>query len=417
VSVVTAEQSLLEDCPISGGFSCSRDSATTYRDLATRSVSFVVECVTTSLPCANGQSLTQAWIAVYNSVALVEDPSPPAVEPIVGSVVAPGWHSGTEQVGVAASDASGVKALGLTAAGVDLGERQQACDYSRMQPCPPGMRATFAADLSKLPDGTHQLQGVAMDAADQRGMSTAIVLRVDQHAPAAPTGLAVDRNPDGTLALTWSNPDQGTAAPIVAAHYQVCDVAPASCGGADQLVAKAGIARLDPVALPSGEHRVRIWLQDEAGNTDAANAAEIMLDPSTVVSRRVVDTRPPVLLPDGPAPSPRLRLTRARRSGSTLTLSGTIARKATAALTAEVTRSGAAKPRARARTRPRSGKWTLRLRLTAALMRSTSLSLTLKYAGTSSYRKTTLHRRLKRRSGRPSSTATEFSVESRSARR
>ena len=65
---------------------------------------------------------------------------------------------------------------------------------------------------------------------------------------------------------------------------------------------------------------------------EPANAAALTIDPTTLQASGPVQVRPPVLLPNGPAPASGLRVTRARRSGggSILTLSGTIARAATA---------------------------------------------------------------------------------------
>jgi hypothetical protein len=219
------------------------------------------------------------------------------------------------------------------------------------------------------------------------------------------------------MALAWTNPDQGTAAPIVAARYEICDAAASSCV-AGEPVAGRGVARIDSLVIPAGEHVVRVWLQDEAGNVDPAGAAVIAVDPTTISARRVVDTNPPVLLPDGPAPSPRLRVTRARRTGATLTVSGTVTRGATATIAAEVARTKTGKAVAKARTKPRRGRWSLRIRLTTPALRNTSaMYLSVVYAGQQTFRKTTLHRRLSKKPLRRGSTATEFSVESGSARR
>ena len=83
-------------------------------------------------------------------------------------------------------------------------------------------------DTSRLEDGTYELKAVATDAADQAGTATS-VLKVDRHAPAMPENLAVERNPDGTMAFVWANPAQGTAAPVDSAHFEVCDAAGAVC--------------------------------------------------------------------------------------------------------------------------------------------------------------------------------------------
>ena len=340
------------------------------------------------------------------------DPAPPAVAPLTGTLVAPGWHSGVEPVNLSATDASGVKSLSLVAGDTRLLDSQQTCDYSRMQPCPASLQQTVSVDTAKLTDGTYELKETATDAADQPGTQTA-TLKVDRHAPEKPTDLAVERNPDGTLAFAWTNPDQGTAAPISGARYEVCDALGVGCvaGG---LIAGPNIARLGAVSIPAGEHVVRVWLQDEAGNADSAGAATITVDPSTITARRTVETNPPVL-ESGPAPSASLRITKARQNGSTLTLTGTIAKKATATLTARVSKGRTTKTLATAKTKPKAGKWTLKVKLTSTLRRSNTMYVRVAFAGQSSYAKATALRKLSKRPKSSGNTAQEFSLESRSA--
>ena len=194
------------------------------------------------------------------------------------------------------------------------------------------------------------------------------------------------RNADGTLAFVWANPDQGTAAPVAAAHYEVCDALGAAC--AETVVAGGAIARVNSVAIPAGAHLVRVWLQDEAGNADRANAATLTVDPSSVSAPRAINLNPPVLAAGA---APGFRVTGARRSGSTLTLSGTIARAATARISAKVAHGRAS---ATARTNPRRGRWTIKVKLTSTLRRATTFSVTLTYAGQAAFRKSTLRRRL-----------------------
>jgi hypothetical protein len=216
------------------------------------------------------------------------------------------------------------------------------------------------------------------------------------------------------LAFAWTNPDQGSAAPITGARYEVCDALGVTCvaGGT---VAGGNIERLASVAIGAGEHVVKVWLQDEAANADSANAATITVDPGTISARRVVATNPPVLDP-GPAPSPGLRITTARRTGSTLTLSGKIARRATARIAATVSKGKTTKTLATARTNPKKGKWSLRIKLTSTLRRSTAFYVTVVYAGQQAFAKSTVRRHLSKRPARQGSTAEEFSVENRSAR-
>jgi hypothetical protein len=310
-------------------------------------------------------------------------------------------------VRVAASDASGVASLGLDAAGITLAANVRTCDYTRVQPCPASADDTFTVDTTRLPDGTHEFRAIAADAAGQIGVSTA-TLRVDQHAPGAPVGLKAERAADGTYSLTWSNPSQGTAAPVVKAHYRVCDALGVACTSG----VATSLERIDGLTVPSGS-QVGVWLEDEAGNAEPNSAAVVDPASNPGPGPRVIGTNPPILLPSGPADPPRLRISRARRAGSVLTLSGTVARAASARVTAQLARTRSGRVLATAKVAPRSGKWTVRVKLPSALRKSTTLYLTLNFAGEASFKKSTLRRRLARKAPRSGTSAVEFSLKSR----
>jgi hypothetical protein len=231
---------------------------------------------------------------------------------------------------------------------------------------------------------------VATDAADQAGTATA-VLNLDRRAPEAPQDLAVLRNADGTMALVWSNPAQGAAAPVAAAHYEVCDALGTGC--AETVVTGSAIARLGSVAVPAGTHLIRVWLQDEAGNADRANAATLTVDPSSVSAPRAINLNPPVL---AGAEAPGFRVTGARRSGPTLTLSGTIAKAASARITAKVSHGKAS---ASGRTNPKRGRWSIKVKLTSTLRRANTFAVKLAYAGQPAFRESTVRRRLTKKPG------------------
>jgi hypothetical protein len=251
------------------------------------------------------------------------------------------------------------------------------------------------------------VQATATDAAGQVAASTA-TLRVDQHAPGAPVGLKAERAADGTYSLTWSNPGQGTAAPVVKAHYRVCDALGAACtnGVANSL------ERVERLVVPSGG-QVGVWLEDEAGNVDAGSAAVIELSAGAGSGPRVIGTNPPVLLPSGPADPPRLRVSGAWRSGSVLTLSGSVARGASSKLTAQLARTRTGKVLATAKATPRSGRWAIRVKLPSSLRKSSTLYLTLRFAGEPAFKKATLRRRLARKAASSGTSAVEFSLEVR----
>lgn len=414
-AIVSAEGSVLEACPIVTGFVCSRGAASgsanlaTFGSLATAGVTFRLRCVAATV-CTNGSDDPRGWLAVYGGTARVDDPVPPKVNPLGGSFAEAGWHRATDTVTVSATDASGIKQLRVVAGGVELVRKDGICDYTRMQPCAASLGETFSVDTARLVDGTHEIRGIAADASDQTSVVTG-TLRVDRNAPAAPTDLSVTAADDGSYDVRWVNPNQGSASPVVAAHYAICDPAPALTCHPAQRVAGADIAKLTGVKA-NGKGSFRLWLEDEAGNVDPGSSSVAPVDPALRTNPRVLDTNPPILLPSGPAPPSRLKIGKARRSGSTVTLSGTIARGASARISARLARTRTGKVAATGRTNPRRGSWSMKIKLSPSLRTAKALYLTVTFSGQDNFRKTTLRRKLSRRGGSSgSSTSSEFSVE------
>jgi hypothetical protein len=184
-------------------------------------------------------------------------------------------------------------------------------------------------------------------------------LRVDRRAPGPPVGLTIQQREDGTYVYAWSNPDPQGTAPIVAAHLSDGTV-----------VRGAGIERLE---AQTGDGRV--WLEDEAGNADPANAA----GPG---GSSAVGTQRPILRTSGPS----LKVLRPRRSGRVLVVRGTVV--GSARVKATLTRG---RHVVRASAKPRNGRWTIRIRLTPALRRAGTNVLTVRYGDL------TVRQRLRRR--------------------
>ena len=362
VLVVTAEGGALQACGL--GTLCSEVAqAKPYGPINTQSLWFGVRCAPSRLFCTNSTDGSRAWIAVYSATVTVQDPDPPTVAaPATGTE----WQRGTA-IEVVANDASGIGSVALSAGTQTVARVAQACDFTRMLPCPPSVRVPLAPDL---PDGTHTISAVATDAAGQSRSSAPATLKLDRTAPEAPIAMSVDRSPDGSYVYTWRNPAQTGAAPIAAVH---------SSDGETESVARG--ADIERLVAPSGD--LRLWLEDEAGNADRAKAAG--LGDGTAVG-----VNPPLLRPT--TPSPRLRITRATRSGKTLVIRGTIARAATARISATVTRG---KRSVRASAKPRKGTWTIRVRLTTPLRRKGTNAITVRYGGQAGYSPAKATKRLK----------------------
>ena len=222
-----------------------------------------------------------------------------------------------------------------------------ACDYRHLQPCPGTGSATFTADL---PDGTYPLTAQATDAAAQSSTAPYGTLMLDRTAPASPTGLTVRATGNGMYAYTWTNPDQGQAAPIAAARLS------------DGTVVKgANIQQLE-----SASPVERVHLEDAAGNADPATA----VGASTSTPLQL---KPPILQSTS---APKIKVSSAKRQGTRLVVKGTVTNASTTRVTVTVTRG---KRSTRKTATLSKGRFTVRVALSSALRRKGTVTLTVRH--------------------------------------
>lgn len=369
-------------CAVGSTVPTDAENYATYANLATQAVTFSLVCEAGSFTCLSGATQRQAWIAVYGATAVVDDPAPPQLGAVQGSLVTNathGWHRGSQQASFDASDASGVRSTALVIDNVPASSSAQTCDFTQMQPCPPSVHPTFTVDLTQLADGVHQLRGQAADAADQAQLTQPVTLQVDNHAPTSPQELAAARASDGSFTLTWSNPPQAPGAPIGVAHYQVCERDGTGCGTPSSATA-SNISRIDGIAVPLAprEHLLRLWLEDDAGNTNAASAASVVVR-RPERGRDGGGSRPP-----SGSRAPRLRVRAALQRASLLTVAGSLAPDATGTVSAVVRSGGRA--RATANARPAGGSWKIRLLLPVTVKKKMRYALVVRYQGDEHYR-------------------------------
>ena len=333
---VLANGSVVDGC--SAGSRCDETAGGVNYDL-TREVTFRVACAATT--CGNSEEGSRAWLTIESARATIDDPAPPAITP-----PALGKWQRTPEVAVTATDASGIASVSLRKGDQPLGSITLPCDFRHLRPCP-GTGATVSVDL---PDGTHALTATATDAAGQATAAAIGTLMLDRHAPDAPEGLAVQPTGAGFYTYTWRNPDQGTAAPIVAAH-----------------LSDGTVVRGEAITqLTSASPVERIHLEDAAGNADPASAVGLS-------SARAVPLNPPILQD---AAAPRIKLSSARRSGTKLIVKGTVANATSAKVTATVARGSRS---TRKSAGVRKGKFTITLSLSSTMRRKGSVTLTVKY--------------------------------------
>ncbi len=281
-----------------------------------------------------------------------------------------------------ASDNTGIRASRLRVDGFERGAAVRACDFTVVVPCSNEPGATIAFDTRAVTDGPHQLSVVAEDAA-LNVASLAHTIVVDNGAPAAPADVTLE-GPSGprttnSFSVRWRNPG-AQVAPIAAAHWVMCRPSGTSC--VTGTTSGAGIAELAALQVPSaGDWDLRIWLQDAAGNADASRVSTPL---------RLSVTASAV------GRDPRLRITKLRRRGSLVTVTGSTA-VARGRVTVSVQRRiGSRTVRVRGAVTARDGRFSRRLRLRGRLARVKRVQVVARIGARDGYRAAAVRRRLVR---------------------
>jgi hypothetical protein len=222
-----------------------------------------------------------ALFSAANVSVRVDDWTVPTLVPHHGAAWGGGWHRGYEEAWTSYTDNVGIMLTRLLVDGVQREVQDYRdgrwpdwvrCDFTRPRPCVDVVPGGLGLDTSSLADGLHRVNVEAVDAAGNVG-GVYHDINVDNHAPGKPDGVALEgtegwrRGNDFTV--RWANP-AGQAAPVVRARYQLCDGAQCIDGVHD-----ANDVSSLPIRVPrAGEHTLRVWLEDAAGNHDRDRASD-----------------------------------------------------------------------------------------------------------------------------------------------
>ncbi|HZO59429.1 MAG TPA: hypothetical protein VFB51_07050 [Solirubrobacterales bacterium] len=220
-----------------------------------------------------------------NVAVRVRDATPPSVAPHHGALWQDGWHRGREEAWTAYTDSSGIMISRLYVDGA-LHQMQDyrdgsmpawvRCSFTRARPCVDVVPGGFELHTDKLADGVHRIDVQAVDAAGNAAEAGRSI-QVDNTPPVKPEGAALGGGEGwravNRFGLRWSNPP-GQVAPIVRAHYRLCPAGGADC--ATGVAAAQDISALDIRVPGPGEWLARVWLEDAAGNVDAARASDVV---------------------------------------------------------------------------------------------------------------------------------------------
>ena len=232
---------------------------------------------------ASGRSL-----AGVRALTITLDDSSRPTSSISGDLTGPGWLRGTRSLSFSDRDAgSGLRYAQTSIDGAIRGHTELACSKAliagqwratRMQPCPVAAGGTHSIPTAVLSDGTHRLRHCGVDFAGNSGCTADRVIKVDNNPPAAPENLAVTGGDqwrrDNGFDLTWTDPGQGSGAPIVAHRYRV--TGPGGFESGPVLHYRTGSTG-GVMAPGAGEYRVHVWLLDAAGNENQAATASVTL--------------------------------------------------------------------------------------------------------------------------------------------
>ncbi len=232
---------------------------------------------------ANGTILT----GVRSLTISIDDSVKPTTQ-ISGGLTGTGWLRGSQSLTFSNRDTgSGLRFAQTSVDGALRASTEMSCAKTmisgqwrgtKMQPCPTAATGSHVVDTRVIADGPHALHHCAVDFASSSACTVARTIRVDNNPPAAPKALTVDGGEGwhrvNDFSLSWTNPEQGVASPIAATLFRLSGPEGYSAGP----WWRDASGRIDRIQLPGpGEYRARVWLVDQAGNTNESHSAETTL--------------------------------------------------------------------------------------------------------------------------------------------
>ena len=253
-----------------------------------------VRCYASS--CTNtgdsADSPERGRLFIHNSSMTISDSSPPAVRIAGGSAASGGWKRATQTLIVDAADNVGIRRVrGLHRRVASIGgtPRGDCSDVGRVVPCPNGA-GTVNVQLAGIADGVHTLAGQAVDSAGNAAAASQRIA-VDNTPPVAARAAGVVGGPgwrttqplhraldEPERALRADRPGRLRALPGQRRQQQPerGSDEPAGVASRDRAAA-AALTTIANLAVPGEGMWMlrRLWLQDAAGNQNAAAAVKV----------------------------------------------------------------------------------------------------------------------------------------------
>jgi hypothetical protein len=243
------------------------------------------------LLCARGESKwcsldPGSWSSVRELAITIRDDIGPGAW-VWGPLTEGGWRRGSQQVAFSGIDeGSGIRFGETTLDGNRIDLHEYPCSIAmidgswwgaRMKPCDRHGADGATIDTTRFSDAPHSLRHCSTDFAGNVACTGDQVVRIDNNPPAHPRNLSLAggegwRRIDN-FDFSWSNPDQGPASPIWGAYWRI--TGPAGYDTGVKLTGGRDVSALPDRTLPRpGVYTLRLWLRDEAGNSNSATAIE-----------------------------------------------------------------------------------------------------------------------------------------------
>ncbi|MEA2478300.1 MAG: large repetitive protein, partial [Thermoleophilaceae bacterium] len=231
--------------------------------------------------CGRGSTGTapysQSWLNLYSAGLWIADEQDPTLGGARGSITGGGWKRDDVDAIIDLADNVGVKKVAFAVDDVDnlVRDFTSECDYTRVVPCRNHSGEGFRLNTAGLRDGRHVWQVGVRDAASRTALGPKFEFFTDNHAPDAPSKLAIDGGenwaPPLSRTIHWALPGAAGGSPVTHAQVRMCkgtDCREYGFNGTN--IDAADIGAFDG----PGDYTVRVYLRDEAGNESAANVSD-----------------------------------------------------------------------------------------------------------------------------------------------
>jgi hypothetical protein len=237
-------------------------------------------------------------VALLGPVVRLEDPIPPTVPVLSGSLLDPGLVGGTRELAFSAGDSgSGVAGATLSIDGV---QRQSidarnggACvqPYKALVPCPPNLASSFSLDTPTVGPGEHTATVTVRDGAGQTSSSSAtFTVMAPPRNTAAPmlTGAAVVGGQLSATTGSWNGNPSGFEF-----TWLRCPPSVTSAAESSRCVRIPGTIGTDAYAVTAADVGFRVMVTVTAVNPGGRTSASSL--PSGIVGSSAKDSTAPVL--------------------------------------------------------------------------------------------------------------------------